>query len=183
MLTGIFGHEFGNPIGNLKTYTMTLNGYLNFLNGSKVFANYKLNFPFTKIESFNQLLSILQNTYNVTVLLDEFHIYLSGYDGISRKNGSYEIIEFAKQTRKRKVSVFMTGQSIIDVHKSLRRLMIRTWLTRKLHENYLECYSESCRLPHILEISELQTLKQKYLKVVPEIFNLYNTEEVLNWNR
>jgi hypothetical protein len=181
VLIGICGEEFGNPIGNLKTYTMTWCLFQDYLHGNTIYSNYGLNFPHHKIESRTGLREVLQKMDNVSVGLDEFHVYFSGYDSVSRKNGNYDIMEFGKQTRKRKVKLYGTGQTLLDFHKSIRRLMVKVWVTKKLHYNFIECFNEYCEKPHILEVHDLRADMTQYYKVNPKIFTLYNSDEIVDW--
>jgi hypothetical protein len=187
-LTAICGYDFRKNMGNLKSYFMTLNGYLNYRNGSKVFANYKLNFPYTPITSLKELSEELDDLNNATVLLDEITIYFDQYMRPSKKNGTSAFKNFARQTRKRKIKIYMTAQSLSDINIALRRVTENIWMTSKLHPDYTICNDDQCHGDHLIEVQNnrvvyngLQPLgNPKYFKVVKKIFDLYDTEQIID---
>jgi len=181
MLIGIFGNEFGYCMGNLKTYTLTHSLFLDYQAGNMIYSNYELKFPHEKITGFKHLLKILKSVRNCSIALDEVHVYFDAYSGVSKKSGGWFLKEFGRQTRKRSVKMYVTAQSYADIHKSIRRILIKTWITRKLHMDYSECTHEGCIKPHILEINDVKTGLIKHYKVNPKIFELYNSDEIVEW--
>lgn len=181
MLIGIFGNEFGYCMGNLKTYTLTQCLYMDYLGGATIYSNYNLFFPHKKITGFKMLLKVLKEVRNASIAIDEMHVYFDAYGGVSKKSGGWFLKEFGRQTRKREVKMYVTAQSFADIHKSIRRIMIKVWITRKLHYDYQECTKEGCRVSHILEITDIKTGIIKHYKVNPKIFDLYNSDEIVEW--
>jgi len=186
-LTAICGHDFNYNMGNLKSYFMTLNAYMNYKNGSKIFSNYTLNFPYEQIYSLSELSKDLDSLNNATVLIDEIPVYFDQYMKPSKKNGTSAFKNFARQTRKRSVKMYCTAQSFNDINLSLRKVIGTIWLTRKLHPDYSLCENDKCHKPHIIEIETVRAMynglrplrEPTYFPVSPEVFKLYNTDEII----
>lgn len=185
MLIGIFGNDFeGSSMGCLKTYFLTSNLYLDYRNNMKVYSNYALKFPYEKIKSFQQLVDECLSMKKVSIGIDEFHIYFDAYSHISKKTGHNEWLfkEFARQTRKRGIKLYMTAQSYWDIHRSLRRILTKVYFVNKLNLDGSVCKKEFCFEKHNLEVIEgLDGNTNKIIyPVVTEIFDLYDSDEVLN---
>jgi hypothetical protein len=127
------------------------------------------------------LIKILREMNNVVVLMDELHVYFDAYSGVSKKTGTWYLKEFLRQTRKRNVKFYFTSQTFMDVHKSIRRLCHKLWLTEKLHPNFSPCYDDFCYNEHIQKITDVMTGTYKYFKVNPNIFKLYDSNEIVEW--
>lgn len=186
MLTAICGRDYRYNMGNLKTYTMTLLAKANFEMGEEIYSNYTLGFPYTPITNFNELIEELDQKRHVTVLLDELSMYFDAYMPPSKKDGTSAFKGFARQTRKRGIKVYYTQQTPLDVHKSLRRVTNIWYTTTKLHTDFTPCTDDECRLPHILKMENnimteegLFPVTTKYYNVVPEIFDIYDSEEII----
>jgi len=187
MLTAICGRDYTVNMGNLKTYTMTLLAKMNYENGEEIYSNYSLGFPYTPISSFLDLIDELDQRRGVTVLLDELSMYFDAYMPPSKKDGTSAFKGFARQTRKRSVKIYYTAQTFMDIHKSIRRVTQNVYTVRKLHTDFKLCISDTCREPHILEITRnviieenlFPITKPKYFNVIPEIFDIYDSEEII----
>jgi len=186
MLTAIVGEEFGYNMGNLKTYTLTLVGYLDYLQGKKIYANYKLKFPYVQLKSFKEMVEVMKTLDNVTILLDELHTILDQYTilfhSTKKKTSEWLFKEIARQSRKRNLKIYYVNQTFADTHKSIRRITHRVWLTSKLHYDYQKCYIDDCFMPHLLEINDIKSMTVKYFKVLPQVFQLYDTNEIIEWD-
>lgn len=182
MLIGIFGEEFGYNMGNLKTYTMTWNLYLDHVAGMKIYSNYGLKFPHTKIHSFSELLQILETVENCSIALDELHVFMDAYSGVSKKSGTWYLKEFGRQTRKRNVKVYLTAQCYPDIHRSIRRILLKAWETKKYDLDGKPCYDDTCHRNHILQIYDIKTNIKRYYYTNPEIFSMYDTNEIISWD-
>ena len=181
------GLDYGPNMGNLKTYTMTLLGKANYDQGEDVYSNYTLGYPYTPITNFKKLIEELDQKKNVTVLLDELSMLFDQYVPPSKGNGTSDFKGFARQSRKRGVKIYYTQQSPTDVHKSLRRVTSVWYTTSKLHLDFTRCIDDECREPHILKIDSnvmredgLFPVNTKYYNVVPEIFDIYDSEEIID---
>ena len=181
MLTGIFGWDFGYNMGNLKTAFLTWNLYLDYKAGMKIYANYPLKFPYTQLKGFGSILEILKNENNIAIGIDELHTYMDCYSPPSKKSGGWQFKELARQTRKNTVKLYVDAQSYADVHKSIRRVLFKVWLTRKLDMHYQPCYDDYCHQPHIIEVFDVKTNKTVYYPMPLEIFDLYDTSAVVEW--
>jgi hypothetical protein len=192
MLAAIVGPDYGYNMGNLKSYTMTLMLLLDLRCGREIYANYSLNFPYQPVTGFNHLIELMEEKgYNISIGIDEIQVYFDAYDRPNKKDGSKQLKNFARQTRKRGVKLWFTAQSFMDIHKSLRRITHKVYVTQKYDilpdGNIILCESDKCRGPHMLEITECKVFQEQlfpmreplYLPVIPEIFHLYDTEELV----
>lgn len=119
-LTGITG-----GMGSGKTLFMTLLGYLEYLAGKSVQANYHLHFPFSylNLTTIMEQIKNQQQLQNIVLLIDEIHIAFDSRSSMSSRNryGSY----FVLQTRKRDVSLYFTTQNIFQVDIRIRENLDR----------------------------------------------------------
>jgi hypothetical protein len=117
----IFGF-FGN-IGSGKTLALTRFGYLHFLKGYKVYANYHLSFPHVKIDP-DFLEKIVSGNVvfkgNNIFLLDEIQMYIDSRASASKRNRI--ISYFIMQIRKKSIILGFTAQMLHTVEKRLRDL-------------------------------------------------------------
>ena len=133
MLTGITG-----GMGSGKTLFMTLLGYLEYLYGKSVLANYHLHFPFNYLD-LNMVMEQIkkqEQLLNIVLLIDEIHIAFDSRASMSGRNryGSY----FVLQTRKRDVSLYFTTQNIFQVDIRLRENLDRLVECRALGQDCFE---------------------------------------------
>jgi len=166
---------------------MTLLAKANYEMGEEIYSNYTLGFPYTPITNFNELIEELDQKRNVTVLLDELSMYFDAYMPPSKSNGTSAFKGFARQTRKRGIKIYYTQQTPLDVHKSLRRVTNAWYTTSKLHSDFQLCTCDECREPHILKMDNnvmreegLFPINTKYYNVVPAIFDMYDSEEIID---
>jgi len=179
MLCGIFGDEFAYNMGNLKTYTMTYCLYMDYQAGATIYANYYLNFPFKQLKNFEMLVEALDDLYDVSVGLDELHVLFDAYSGVSKETGTWYLKEFVRQTRKRRVKVYITAQNFMDIHKSIRKMLHHVWVSKKLHADFSTCENDMCHETHIQEISNYKNHEVRYFEVNPQIFKLYDSDELI----
>ena len=181
MIIGVVGDNFSYNMGNLKTYTMTHCLYSDFLNGYKIFSTYGLNFPHTKLTCMGSLIKILKECKNVSIGMDELSVYFDAYAGVSKKTGTWYLKQFIRQTRKRGVKFYFTAQTFDDIHKSIRRMCHEVWVSEKLDINMKPCISDGCHAAHIQKITNVKTGLTRYVMVNPEIFTLYDSDEIVEW--
>ena len=181
MLIGVVGNEFDYNMGNLKTYTLTTMLYTDFKAGNTIYSTYELGFPHKKITCMGSLIKILKEMKNVSIGMDEMHVFFDAYGGASKKTGTWYLKEFVRQTRKRNVRFYFTSQTFNDVHKSIRRMIHTLFITEKLHPDMSVCLDDSCHEDHLLHITHAFTGDEMYFKVNKNIFELYNSDEVVEW--
>lgn len=192
MLCCICGSDFGYNMGNHKTYTMTLMLYLDAKLGRDVYANYKLmGIPYQPIQNLKQLLVLMEdNGLNLSIGIDEFPVYFDAYDRPNKKDGTKDVKNFVRQTRKRGVKLYYTAQSFYDVNLSIRRVTHKVIQTRKfdiVDGNLVLCERDDCYAQHILELQECMVRGQDlipsappvYMPVIKQIFSMYNSEELV----
>ena len=96
------------------TYLMVVNS--NFGNDRKIYSNYTLSVPHTKItlDSILKQLDDDPSYYNNSIILmDEIHLYLDSRDFMSKNNR--KIQTFFSQLRKRNILLLGTSQYIMHV--------------------------------------------------------------------
>lgn len=192
MLAAIVGADYGYNMGNLKSYTLTLMAYLDHRAGRKIYANYRLKgIPYEPLISLKHLNELMETEgYNISIFMDEAPVYFDAYDRPSKKDGTKDYKNFVRQTRKRGVKLWMTAQSFLDLNKSIRRVTHKVYQTAKYDitdQGLILCESDKCRAPHMLEIQECKVIQEQlfpmrepvYIPVIPKIFELYDTEELV----
>jgi len=173
-------------MGNLKTYTMTLFTVLDHQAGRPIYSNYDLTIPFKEIYSLEDLGSKFNEMEGATVALDEFQVWWDCYSNPKEKDGSQAFKNFTRQVRKRGIKLYFTAQDFYDIPRALRKVVQYVYITRKLHDDYKECQSDSCIKPHILELTpcfnsgnKLMLGQPCFFHVDKKIFNVYNTKQVI----
>ena len=192
MLAAICGHDHAYNMGNLKSYTLTLMALLDHRAGRRIYSNYKLigipYEPITDMQHLNKLMD--EEGYNISIFMDEMQVYFDAYDRPSKKDGTKDFKNFVRQTRKRGVKLWMTAQSFSDINKSIRRVTHKVYVTAKYditQQGLIICESDKCRAPHMLELTECKVFEEQlfpmrapvYIPVIPDIFNMYDTEELI----
>jgi hypothetical protein len=167
MLTGITG-----GMGSGKTLIMTLLGYLEFLSGKSVQANYHLHFPFSYL-NLNTIMEQIKNQtqlQNIVLLIDEIHIAFDARTSMSGRNrfGSY----FVLQTRKRDVQLYFTTQSIWQVDIRIRENLDRMINCRN--------YAPNCFEYEIIDYRYESPVVKKITMNGSKIYNLYDTNEIID---
>jgi len=110
-------------IGSGKTLSMTRFGYVHYLKGYKVFANYHLEFPHEKVtpEFLEQIVKgEVDLTGNNIFLLDEIQMYIDSRSSANKRNRI--ISYFIMQIRKKKIILCFTAQMEHTIDKRLREL-------------------------------------------------------------
>lgn len=188
-LTAFVGLEGRLNMGNGKTYAMTSFTILDFLNNRNIYSNYNLNgIIYNKIYSFKHLVSLMEKMKNATCCIDEFSALWDCYSNPSKKDGTSDFKNFARQARKRELKIYYTAQTYSDIPKAIRKVTQYVYLVRKFHENGAECTLEQCYVPHILGIYPLIPDKTGYTlgtpiyyKMNPELFKYYDTNELIGF--
>lgn len=186
-LTAFVGSEYGFNMGNLKTYSMTLFTKLDSEQNRKIVTNYTLKgIPYKKVMTINDLLDEVIDNPDVTISLDEFHTIWDCYSRPSTRDGTAQFKTFIRQVRKRKTKLNITAQSIFDIPLTMRKMIQYIYQVRKLHTDYTECCLDDCYREHIQELtpiflsgSNYMLGDRKYYPVIPEIFNMYDTDELI----
>lgn len=195
-------------MGNHKTYSMTLALYMDALKGRDIYANYKLfGIPYQPVQNIQQLIKAMEDAdKGLSVGLDELHAFFDAYDRPSKKDGTKDLKKMIRETRKRSVNLYYTAQSFFDIHLSVRRVTHKVYVTEKYDYfyssdgkiNLVACEDDDCRgrfghnhilgiTPHKVIGGELVPMSYtdsgapftQYLPVVPEIFNRYDSDELV----
>lgn len=195
-------------MGNHKTYLMTLMLYLDALNGRELYANYQLfGIPYQPIQNIQQLIKAMESAEKgLSVGLDELHAFFDAYDRPSKKDGTKDLKKMIRETRKRSVNLYYTAQSFFDIHLSVRRVTHKVYVTEKFdwfrdnagNLTLITCEDDQCYgkfghnhiigiTPHKVIGGELVPMEYnadgtpftQYLPVIPEIFNRYDSDELV----
>jgi len=129
MIAGIIG-----KLGRGKTVLLTTIAYLNhkfgsfyvnrllypelfdLTNSNKIYANYKLNFPFEPVNSY----SGLEKMEKGSAFLDEFWLWADSRMSLSSKNKIISMM--ALTSRKRGLNVYYTAQNFSRIEKRIRNI-------------------------------------------------------------
>lgn len=160
--------------------------------GAKIYANYKLLFP------FEQLTSAFFRNYKdfqiskATLGFDELAIYYSNRRSMSKHN--QRLRPFILQTRKKALKLFYTAQQDRLVDVNIREntdgyyfpklIYIRDGKVRKVKEDYDYQKNDNLILTaeYFSREAEGYVLKKKLsFKHAERLFNLYDTYEILDF--
>ena len=150
-------------LGAGKTLSLTYLAYRNFLKGKKIYANYKLVFPYTPIKSVRDLENMQEGFFAV----DELWLWVDSRASMTKKNRIVSRILLS--SRKRGVHLAYTTQSFIQVDKKVRNVtdfIAKPILTPRQDYCYLYIYTNP----------SLQRIKVLKFPTAP-YFKLYNTKE------
>lgn len=134
------GHNKLLTQGNGKTLTMGITAYrMKKELGYELLANYELEFSdeFFTPEDINQ---ILEHRNNVIILFDEFHTFVSAYDGVPDEVEDFR--ELLRQLRKKDIYLMATAQVYNDVPRFIRRSNVDVYIVYKIHLDKTLCKFE-----------------------------------------
>lgn len=178
-------------MGSGKTACMTYMGLLDYLNGRKIRANYKLNgIDYEYQESLNHLIVNMREDKDSTYLVDELSTWISCYEKPNMKNSGLLLMDMAKQTRKMDIKLYYTAQTFGQIPRFLRVLTHRVYIISKCHfinGQYVKCEKDDCFEEHYIAIAEcvqegddlIQPKPTRFFRLPVEIFDMYNTCEVI----
>jgi len=186
-------HEYN--MGNNKTALMTLLTKLDYDNGRTIAANYSLDNKVIKntyLKNVDDLILFLFENPNVTIPLDELSSWFSCY--VKPKDEGLYMAELAKQTRKLDQKIYYTAQYFEQVQRSLRVLTQKIYHVSKNHKvgnKFIPCFNDDCYKQHYVSIQEMRSInnqlfpisKKMYYKMPLEIFNVYDTREIITSDR
>jgi hypothetical protein len=183
----------GSIRGNGKTISAVYLAYLDYLNGRKIYTNFKT--TFSETYKINDLLTLFKDEKleDVTVIIDEAQIYLNNC-GVKVAVRREIIQKFIAQSRKSNIDIIVTTQRFLQLHKELREQTDIILVSIKYHydkENnkILEiCGRDNCKKDHVIRIVSLNKNPVDYIrdennKIItlnPEIIGqMYNTNEIV----
>jgi len=198
------GEEYSYNMGNGKTATMVYLAMLDYLNGRKIRANFKLKgIEYDHLFSLNQTVvkmregngetdidgDLIGDT-DSTYIIDELSTWISCYERPNQKNDGLALMNMAKQTRKMDIKLYYTSQTYGKIPKFLRELTHKIYVVSKCHyENgqYVKCEKDDCYQIHYIAIREcinqgdglIQPKPTKFFRLPVQIFDMYNTYEVV----
>lgn len=154
-----------------KTAFMTAIGYDSYLEGYKVFSNYKLKFPHEYI-SLEELADLPLRLHDCVVMMDEFHMGADAYDFFTKRARS--ITKFVTQLRKRRVTFLYTTQYIDQIAKRLRIQTDYIFMMRPEGKGRFTAYVRDPHLPYDEQIVNAIT------RDLTPVFPLYDTNEIID---
>jgi len=172
MIIGVIGN-----LGVGKTLCITTLGYLLYMNGYSVYANYHIKFPYKYLDSVEILSSIDKKSSKNVLLLDE--LWVSADSRHSQLDRNIVISRAIAQSRKKRCIVFYTAQWISQVESR-----IKTLTNMLLHPRIF--LVDKNGVPVVLKISvyyreimgDLQYIKDIYLNTLG-MCSLFDTHEII----
>lgn len=161
VLLGIVGE-----LGSGKTLALTYLAWRNYSKGMKIYSNYKLNFPYTPIQTPDDIINMKDGFAS----LDELWLYADSRLSASKKN-KFVTMVLAK-SRKRSINIGFTTQSFGQVDKRIRTVTDFVCLP-KLNNSETVCKLAVYSNP---SMSLMRTFRFK----TQAIFNMYDTEEEIS---
>lgn len=177
MIIGVIGDR-----GSGKTLFMTLEAFNQYRKGKKVYSNYQLKFPILKNTKKYELIKNdfftnfnKYNFNNVCMFLDEIYVYIDSRN--SGSNINKVMSYFFNQTRKTGVDLYYSTQFLSQVDKRLRFNTEKFVIPKKVKDKKGNIYL-------IVDICnrDLKVLKKLLIKG-NSIFNLYDTDEIIRFDR
>lgn len=183
-----------------KTLAMTYFLYLYYKKGYKIYSNYNLNFPHTKINK-EILVDFAKSDiqFNKCIIaIDEIHIYFDSRNFSSKDNKIFSYLVL--QSSKRNVHIFGTTQEFMNIELRLRtNCNIKTFCNRYIKYGegefkevksnirnlnkimndklYIRCLIMNKRIEGINTVIDK---KELFIKAKP-LFDIYDTRELINF--
>lgn len=188
MIYGFFGsipgcpHDRGTHAlrGNGKTLSLTFVGYVDYLNGRHIIANYKTSFgEYVSIDKIAEMV-LQENIRDTTILLSELQVYLNSL-GVNTTQLKEFIGSVVGQSRKRNVDIHYDTQRYTDIHPRMRVQTDRAFLPRKYHLDGAPCQKDHCQEEHLIRVFQHDPYrKEPVVTLRASAFkDLYDTNEIL----
>ena len=179
MIYGFLGSD-SSLRGNGKTLSMTYCGYLEYLEGRKVYSNYRTSFSdpvyLLDLVEYFKLNSVLDSVMLITEIQQALN-------SIGTKANTLKTVDLLiSQTRKRKVDFFYDTQRLSNVHVRLRDQTDCYFQPIKKHLDGKICRIDSCPYPHhIIELYSIKPYRKKpVLRLrADKVGTLYDTNDLI----
>lgn len=178
---GTLDDESETPIsGTGKTCSMTGYGYLDHLEGNKIYSNYHTEFS-DKVIGFQAMINELQGVFspNTKLLVSEMQNVLNSIG--STQQQVLFIDSFASQLRKIDVDLYYDTQRLMNIHKRLRVHTDVILIPYKTHMDNRPCYFNRCQKPHKIFVYSHKPFKEKPVMCFDavEVGRMYKTYEII----
>lgn len=178
---GTLDDESETPIsGTGKTCSMTGFGYLDYLEGSKIYSNYHTTFS-EEVMGFQGMINKLRGVMspNVKLLVSEMQNVLNSIG--STQQQVLFIDSFASQMRKIDVDLYYDTQRLMNIHKRLRVHTDVILVPYKCHMDNRPCYFNRCQKPHKIFVYSHKPYREKPITCfdASEVGKMYNTFEIV----
>jgi len=178
---GTLDDESETPIsGTGKTCSMTGYGYMDYLEGKKIFSNYFTSFS-EEIIGFQAMINKLKGNFspNTILLVSEMQNVLNSI-GSSQEQVLF-IDSFASQMRKIDVDLYYDTQRLMNIHKRLRVHTDVILIPYKTHYDNEACYFNRCQKPHKIYVYSHKPFKEKPIICFDavEVGKMYKTYEII----
>lgn len=170
----ILGFEGG--LGSGKTLGMTYYLFRDLDLGFEVYANYKLNFDYKKLNVL-ELLESDVDLQNISIGIDEITVFLDCRKSSSKMNRL--ISYFILQTRKRNVNLYYTTQdfTMVDI-RLIRHTQIQVLCEKIFDENGKEL--ETLRKYTVFDFRNPRHVKNIVFNMpIEDKFGLFDTNEII----
>jgi hypothetical protein len=178
---GTMDDESATPIsGTGKTCSMTGYGYLDYLEGNKVYSNFYTNFS-EEILGFQAMINKLKGvpSPNTKLMVSEMQNVLNSIG--STQQQVLFIDSFASQMRKIDVDLYYDTQRFMNIHKRLRVHTDVILIPYKTHMDNQACFFNRCQKPHKILIYSQKPFREKPVLCfdATEVGKMYNTFEII----
>jgi len=178
---GTLDDESDTPIsGTGKTCSMTGYGYLDYMEGNKIYSNYHTDFS-EKVIGFQAMINELQGVFspNTKLLVSEMQNVLNSIG--STQQQVLFIDSFASQLRKIDVDLYYDTQRLMNIHKRLRVHTDVILIPYKTHMDNKACYFNRCKKPHKIFVYSHKPFKEKPVMCFDavEVGKMYKTYEII----
>lgn len=178
---GTLDDESETPIsGTGKTCSMTGYGYLDYLEGNKIYSNYHTEFS-EKVIGFQAMINELSGVFspNTKLLVSEMQNVLNSIG--STQQQVLFIDSFASQLRKIDVDLYYDTQRLMNIHKRLRVHTDVILIPYKTHMDNRPCYFNRCQKPHKIFVYSHKPFKEKPIQCFDavQVGKMYKTYEII----
>lgn len=176
--------SFIGTVGSGKTLSMTYEAWKYYKLGYRIFSNYHLEFPHTKLnwKILETMIAERTQLENAVIAIDEMHIWIDSRSSMEKKRKG--ITYFILQTRKANIRLLYTTQHLGQVDKRLRDttdiLVFCRNMTNKtslVADDSVDVYIQQ---EFVYQWRENMKPAVKVIYANP-VFKLFNTKEIVSF--
>lgn len=150
-------------LGAGKTLTLTYYASRDYCDNKKIYANYKLNFKYTRVHSMDQIFRMNAGSF----FGDELWYWLDSRTSQSRKNRA--IADIIRVSRKRGYDIYYTTQHLNQIDKRVRQI------TDYIAHPQLSKDNSICKVTVVHVTSG--TVVDRFKFLTAPVFKMYDTNE------
>lgn len=150
-------------LGAGKTLTLTYYASRDFCDNKKIYANYKLNFKYSKVTSMDQIVKMTAGSF----FGDELWYWLDSRTSQSIKNRA--IADIIRVSRKRGYDIYYTTQHLNQIDKRVRQI------TDYIAHPQLSKDNSVCKVT-VMHVTS-GTIVDRFRFLTAPVFKMYDTNE------